>query len=141
MCRRERPWKRELARADRAFIRFPAEALGDDARAAFEAFREGLESGRDSRRRAGPRGLDVNGWVKKGILLGFRLGRIVAFPDAGPLTFLDKDTFPPRRLTLEDRYGWCPAAPRCGRAPTSAPGWWSCPRPTSTWAPTWARGA
>ncbi len=46
--------------------------------------------------------------MKKGILLGFRLGRIVAFTDAGPLTFLDKDTFPPRRLRLEDQVRMVP---------------------------------
>jgi len=49
-----------------------------------------------SARGAGPEGWRVNAWVKKGILLGFRLGRVVELPPAGPLRFFDKDTFPPR---------------------------------------------
>jgi 2,3,4,5-tetrahydropyridine-2-carboxylate N-succinyltransferase len=50
----------------------------------------------------GPEGWRVNGWVKKGILLGFRLGRVVETDPAGPLRFFDKDTFLPRRLTVAD---------------------------------------
>lgn len=48
-------------------------------------------------------------WVKRGILLGFRVGRVVAMPDDGaadapdrPAAFFDKHTFPPRALTLRD---------------------------------------
>ena len=39
-------------------------------------------------------GWTVHGWVKRGILLGFRLGRNVGFGDAGPLYFRDRSTFP-----------------------------------------------
>ena len=85
------------------FHSLPAEALGHDARAAFETFRQGLESGEIRAAEPGPDGWTVNGWVKKGILLGFRLGRITPFPDAGPLAFMDKDTFPPRRFRVEDQ--------------------------------------
>ena len=92
-----------LAERLSGFHSLPAEALGDDARAAFDALRQGLEAGAIRAAEPGPEGWIVNGWVKKGILLGFRLGRTVAFPDAGPLTFLDKDTFPPRRFRLEDQ--------------------------------------
>jgi 2,3,4,5-tetrahydropyridine-2-carboxylate N-succinyltransferase len=90
------------------FHSLPAEALGDDARSAFEALREGLESGAIRAAEPGPEGWTVNHWVKRGILLGFRLGRIVAFPEAGPLTFRDTDTFPPRRLRLEDQVRMVP---------------------------------
>ena len=41
-----------------------------------------------------PEGWRVNAWVKKGILLGFRLGRVVETDPAGPLRFFDKDTLP-----------------------------------------------
>ena len=48
-------------------------------------------------------------WVKRGILLGFRVGRVVAMPDEGPsdardlpAAFFDKHTFPARALTLAD---------------------------------------
>jgi 2,3,4,5-tetrahydropyridine-2-carboxylate N-succinyltransferase len=91
-----------LAEGISGFHSLPTEALGADARAAFEALRAGLESGAIRAAEPGPDGWTVNGWVKKGILLGFRLGRIAALPDAGPLTFLDKDTFPPRRFRRED---------------------------------------
>ncbi len=48
-------------------------------------------------------GWRVNGWVKKGILLGFRLGSIVDMSiDANRLPFLDKSTYPVRRFTPED---------------------------------------
>jgi 2,3,4,5-tetrahydropyridine-2-carboxylate N-succinyltransferase len=92
-----------LAERIEGFHSLPAEALGDEARTAFEAFREGLESGKIRAAEPEAEGWKVNAWVKKGILLGFRLGRIVSYPDAGPLVFLDKDTFPPRRLQLSDQ--------------------------------------
>lgn len=38
----------------------------------------------------------VNSWVKTGILLGFRLGRIVPVAGVGPFPFFDKDTYPLR---------------------------------------------
>ena len=92
-----------LAQRLEGFHSLPAEALGDEARAAFEALRQGLESGEIRAAAPGPDGWAVNGWVKKGILLGFRLGKIVAFEDAGPLRFLDKDTFPSRRFGVADQ--------------------------------------
>ncbi|HET9455433.1 MAG TPA: 2,3,4,5-tetrahydropyridine-2,6-dicarboxylate N-succinyltransferase [Gemmatimonadaceae bacterium] len=39
-------------------------------------------------------------WVKRGILLGFRVGAMTDM-SAG-FTFIDKDTFPPRRFAVED---------------------------------------
>ncbi|HUG44877.1 MAG TPA: 2,3,4,5-tetrahydropyridine-2,6-dicarboxylate N-succinyltransferase, partial [Acidobacteriota bacterium] len=36
-------------------------------------------------------------WVKQGILLGFRSG-VLQVSAAGPFSFVDKDTFPPRRF-------------------------------------------
>ncbi len=83
-----------------AYFALPVEALGDEARAAFDAFLEALEAGEARAAEPGRDGWVVNGWVKKGILLGFRLGRIVEHESAGPLRFFDKDTFPPKRLTL-----------------------------------------
>jgi 2,3,4,5-tetrahydropyridine-2,6-dicarboxylate N-succinyltransferase len=74
----------------------PPDALGADARAAFEAFREALEKGTVRAAEPFAGGWRVNGWVKKGILLGFRLGRIAPTEPAGPLRFFDKDTYPPR---------------------------------------------
>ncbi len=45
----------------------------------------------------------TNAWVKQGILLGFRLGELKEMSDGDVLSFVDKDTFPARRLTLADR--------------------------------------
>jgi 2,3,4,5-tetrahydropyridine-2-carboxylate N-succinyltransferase len=85
-----------------ALAALPAESLGDEARAAFEAFRAELEAGRVRAAEPGPDGWRVNAWVKQGILLGFRLGRVEDLERAGPLSFRDKDTFPPRRFGAGD---------------------------------------
>jgi 2,3,4,5-tetrahydropyridine-2-carboxylate N-succinyltransferase len=44
----------------------------------------------------------INRWVKDGILLAFRLGRLCDVPGAGPFTFADFDTLPVRGLRAED---------------------------------------
>lgn len=45
-----------------------------------------------------PTGWRVNTWVKKGILLGFRIGGIIEMSGAGPLPFFDKSTYPVKKL-------------------------------------------
>lgn len=45
----------------------------------------------------------VNAWVKQGILLGFRLGELKEMSEGNIFSFVDKDTFPPRHLSLADR--------------------------------------
>src|SRR5215813_11670636 len=46
----------------------------------------------------------TNAWVKRGILLGFRMGVIIEQTPAGaPLQFLDKHTYPIQRFTDADR--------------------------------------
>jgi 2,3,4,5-tetrahydropyridine-2-carboxylate N-succinyltransferase len=46
---------------------------------------------------------ETNAWVKRGILLGFRMGAIVDMsPADGSLQFLDKNTFPIRKFSLAD---------------------------------------
>jgi 2,3,4,5-tetrahydropyridine-2-carboxylate N-succinyltransferase len=53
--------------------------------------------------RAAERGADrvwrANGWVKSGILLGFRLGRTEPAATGGPFPFFDKDTYPLRPVS------------------------------------------
>jgi 2,3,4,5-tetrahydropyridine-2-carboxylate N-succinyltransferase len=44
----------------------------------------------------------VNEWVKKGILLGFRLGKIEEYSPNTHFHFFDKATFPLKNLTLAD---------------------------------------
>ncbi len=80
-----------------------AEALM--ARAAFVRLRDALSNG--SVRAAEPdadtaTGWRVNPWVKKGILLGFRFGRLVDVSmDHGKWPFFDKDTMPIKTLGLD----------------------------------------
>ncbi len=75
-----------------------AEATGPEARAAFERLLDALEAGDV---RAAERGADgtwrANAWVKRGILLGFRLGAVVDQSEGG-FAFFDKDTVPVQRF-------------------------------------------
>ena len=83
-----------------------AEAVGDEeAMAAFVELRGALERG--ELRSAEPDvaaalGWRVNAWVKRGILLGFRLGQMAGMGGAEGLSFVDKDTYPARRFAVED---------------------------------------
>jgi 2,3,4,5-tetrahydropyridine-2-carboxylate N-succinyltransferase len=46
----------------------------------------------------------TNAWVKRGILLGFRMGSIIEMtPPGASLQFLDKHTYPIRKFSTEDR--------------------------------------
>ena len=50
-----------------------------------------------------PTGWRVNAWVKKGILLGFRMGSIVDMSlDAAKLPFFDKSTYPLQQFSAAD---------------------------------------
>ena len=44
----------------------------------------------------------ANAWVKQGILLGFRLGRIEPAATGGPFPFYDKDTYPLRAIGADE---------------------------------------
>ncbi len=69
---------------------------------AFRALKAALNAGTE---RAAERGADgcwhANAWVKAGILLGFRLGRIGPAATGGPFQFYDKDTYPLRTIGPE----------------------------------------
>jgi 2,3,4,5-tetrahydropyridine-2-carboxylate N-succinyltransferase len=80
----------------------PPEGYSDEDRAVFQQFKDALNRGAvraaepDEHSRTGWR---VNAWVKKGILLGFRMGTIVEmgpYPTAQP--FLDKSTYPVKTI-------------------------------------------
>lgn len=79
-----------------------APAAADPASlAAFNELRDALESGdlRSAEPDAtSPIGWKVNAWVKRGILLGFRLGGLV---EMGAGSFVDKHTYPARTFTPE----------------------------------------
>jgi 2,3,4,5-tetrahydropyridine-2-carboxylate N-succinyltransferase len=71
----------------------------------FQTFKDALNSG--AVRAAEPEpssksGWKVNAWVKKGILLGFRMGALVDMSiDRSRQPFFDKATYPVKRLTAE----------------------------------------
>jgi 2,3,4,5-tetrahydropyridine-2,6-dicarboxylate N-succinyltransferase len=82
-----------------------AAAVGDaEAMTAFLALRSALEAGEVRAAEPDPSlhtGWRVNAWVKKGILLGFRLGALEEMPSGG-LSFVDKHTYPARHLVPGD---------------------------------------
>jgi 2,3,4,5-tetrahydropyridine-2-carboxylate N-succinyltransferase len=95
--------RKSLQQEIESAFELPAEGLGPQSRAAFDRLLGALERGEVRAAEPTPGGWQANHWVKKGILLGFRLGRVVAAEDAGPLRFFDKDTLLPRRLALADK--------------------------------------
>jgi 2,3,4,5-tetrahydropyridine-2-carboxylate N-succinyltransferase len=85
-----------LAAAERA-------RYSDAERALFGEFRSALARGEI---RAAERAADgawcVNAWVKRGILLGFKMGALTDMSAHPTLRFFDKDTYPVRPTTLAD---------------------------------------
>ena len=73
-----------------------------EVEAAFAALLDGLESG--TVRAATPHAGEwtVNAWVKEGILVGFRIGRVVDMSLGERFKFFDKHTLPLRPLTIND---------------------------------------
>jgi 2,3,4,5-tetrahydropyridine-2-carboxylate N-succinyltransferase len=80
----------------------------DEARPTFFDFRAALTRGEVRAAEKVDGRWVVNAWVKQGILLGFRLGELQQVSDGDVLAFVDKDTFPARRLTLADRVRMVP---------------------------------
>ena len=89
---------------DRHFAAGAAAVSDPAAMTAFLSLRDSLERGvlRSAEPDpASPTGWRVNAWVKRGILLGFRLGALEEAA-AGALTFVDKHTYPARHFTPAD---------------------------------------
>jgi 2,3,4,5-tetrahydropyridine-2-carboxylate N-succinyltransferase len=72
-----------------------------EARKIFLEFRDQLTAGKIRAAEKANGKWKVNAWVKQGILLGFRLGVLTEMSDG--LSFVDKDTFPARQFTVNDR--------------------------------------
>ena len=72
-------------------------------RVVFDDFKAALNRGEI---RAAERSVDgswhVNSWVKQGILLGFRMGRLTDMSGDSGLIFFDKDTYPLRPTSTTD---------------------------------------
>ena len=89
---------------EKHFAAGAAAANDPAAKQAFLALRAALEAGQlrsASPDPASPTGWRVNAWVKRGILLGFRVGVLTELPSPG-LSFIDKDTYPVRRFAASD---------------------------------------
>ncbi len=91
--------------------------------AAFFELRDALTNG--SIRAAEPDatescGWRVNAWVKRGILLGFRLGQLVE--SGADFSFVDKHTYPARRFTISDKVRVVPGGSSVRSGAYLAPG-------------------
>ncbi len=83
---------------------FTASEFTSDDRVVFEEFKAALRRGEI---RSAEKDTDgnwhANAWVKQGILLGFRMGKLVEISQpTETLKFFDKDTFPIRPMTVDD---------------------------------------
>lgn len=75
-----------------------------DDRETFEEFKSALRRGEiRSAEKDADGNWHANAWVKQGILLGFRMGKMVEISQpTETLKFFDKDTFPVRPMTVDD---------------------------------------
>ena len=105
-------------------------ALPDDAESVVEQLLAALERGeiRSAERESDGTWRAVP-WVKRGILLAFRAGRVIPMPDEDastapdrPAAFFDKHTIPPRALTLRDGVRVVPGGTSIRRGAYVAPG-------------------
>ena len=117
------PSAKALEAAVDALFPLGAADLPSDAEPTVLALLDALEAGRV---RAAERGADgvwrAVPWVKRGILLGFRLGRLVEQGSAGAFQFFDKHTYPTRTLTLADNVRVVPGGSTIRRGAYLAPG-------------------
>jgi 2,3,4,5-tetrahydropyridine-2,6-dicarboxylate N-succinyltransferase len=89
---------------ERHFAASSAAQADSPAVESFHALRAALERGEvraASPDEQSPTGWRVNAWVKRGILLGFRLGVLREWPVSG-LSFVDKHTYPVRQFQPDD---------------------------------------
>ena len=101
-----------------------ADKLPADAEQAVLALLDALESGTV---RSAELGADGNWhavpWVKRGILLGFRVGKMVELsPKGSPFHFFDKHTYPTRSLSLAHNVRVVPGGSTIRRGAYLAPG-------------------
>ncbi len=60
-------------------------------------------------------------WVKRAILLGFRIGRVIEMPGQPPFHFLDKHTYPTREFRVESQVRIVPGGSTVRRGAYLAP--------------------
>lgn len=97
------------------------EAQAAEARAVFQQLRDALGRGeiRAAEKRNGS--WQVNTWVKQGILLGFRLGELAEM-EGDVLSFVDKNTYPPRKFSATEKIRVVPGGSSVRTGAYVAPG-------------------
>ena len=88
-------------RIQQLFDNPPAE-FTDEHRAVFNEFKQKLNAGEVRAAEKIDGRWKVNAWVKRGILVGFRMGRIQNYSINNQFRFYDKDTYPLRRVVEAD---------------------------------------
>ncbi len=82
---------------------FPLDTIDhDDAHSSIEQLKQSLNLGevRSAEQHNGT--WQVNSWVKKGILLAFRLGKLKEYSQNDSAQFFDKDTLPLKKINAQD---------------------------------------
>jgi 2,3,4,5-tetrahydropyridine-2-carboxylate N-succinyltransferase len=113
----------DLAKRIEALASTPAgEQLPAGAAATVDELLDALEQGTvRSAQRATDGTWNAVPWVKRGILLGFRVGTITDM-SVPPFSFLDKHTYPPRRLAIDHGVRIVPGGSTVRRGAYLAPG-------------------
>ncbi|MBI2106934.1 hypothetical protein HYT57_03030 [Candidatus Woesearchaeota archaeon] len=78
--------------------------LSEEREGALATFNEVMDLLEEGRLRTASRRdeeWEVNLWVKQGIMLGFPLGNVTTYNGSADISFVDKETFPLRRITPE----------------------------------------
>ncbi len=106
----------------------PGGPIAPDAERLVDALLDALERGEVRAAERDEQGnWEAVAWVKRGILLGFRLGRVVEMSIGGHhgeprFPFFDKHVYPPRSLTLDDGVRVVPGGSAIRRGAYLAPG-------------------
>jgi 2,3,4,5-tetrahydropyridine-2-carboxylate N-succinyltransferase len=84
------------------FARPPQEEYGEEYFAAFDALKAELNAGRVRAAEKIGDAWRVNSWVKKGILLGFRIGALQDMSVNDHFVYYDKSTYPLKSISIND---------------------------------------
>src|SRR5438128_1776598 len=89
-----------LAEKIERLLTLPAEDARREGLEVVDELRRGLNSGEFRAAEKTSSGWKTNIWVKRGILLAFRIGLVDDRSVPGEFYFFDKDTLPAKKLTL-----------------------------------------
>jgi len=88
----------------------------------FESFIEALNQGAVRSCEPTSKGWIINTWVKKGILIGFRMGKLTPLPHTATKDFFDKDTLAERSFRIGDQVRIVPGGTSARNGCYIAPG-------------------